>query len=145
MASQPVAKIKPKPKPDLATIGGLVLAVGGILGGLLLEGGSIRDVAQITAALIVLGGTLGAVMVTTPLPVLVRAAGKMKEIFFDSMPPLQSAIDDIIRFAAKARKHGLVSLEQDADRVPDEFLRKALNLAVDGTDSQVLRSMMEIE
>ena len=63
-------------RPDLATIGGLVLAVGGILTGLMMEGGKIRDVQQFTAALIVLGGTLGAVMVTTPLAVLLRAAGR---------------------------------------------------------------------
>jgi chemotaxis protein MotA len=70
-------------RPDLATIGGLVLAVGGIVGRLLLEGGRIRDVAQITAAVIVFGGTFGAVMVTTPYPVLVRAPRKLTLVFVD--------------------------------------------------------------
>jgi chemotaxis protein MotA len=145
MADKSSSVAKPRSRPDFATLGGLVLSFGGILGGLLLEGGNIRDVAQITAAMIVLGGTLGAVLVTTPLTVVMQAARKMKLLFFDSSPPLQAAIDDIIGFATKARKHGLVSLEQEADQVADPFLKKALNLAVDGTDLEAIRNMMEIE
>ena len=67
MASKPLPLAKPKSRPDFATLGGLVLSFGGILGGLLLEGGNIRDVAQITALMIVLGGTLGAVLVASVL------------------------------------------------------------------------------
>ena len=68
-------------KPDFASIGGIVLAVGGILAGLTLEGGSVRDVAQVTAAMIVLGGTLGAVMLTTPPHVLLGAFKKLPMVF----------------------------------------------------------------
>ena len=66
-ADEQSKKRPPGPKPDMATFAGLLLAIGGILGGLLLEGGKIEDISQMTAAMIVLGGTLGAVMVTTPL------------------------------------------------------------------------------
>ena len=52
---------------------------------------------------------------------------------------------EIIAYATKARKNGIVALEEEADAVPDRFLRKALNLAVDGTDLQELRKMMEID
>src|SRR5260370_41888691 len=68
-------------RPDFASIGGLIISIGGIFGGLLLEGGKIRDVAQITAALIVLGGTLGAVIGTTPLPGLVPARQELSIVF----------------------------------------------------------------
>lgn len=132
-------------RPDLATLGGLVLAIGGILAGLLMEGGKIKDVAQITAAMIVLGGTIGAVMVTTPLPVLLRAAKKMGTVFFFGSKPLAGTIDDIIGYAAQARKQGIVSLEQQAGAIADPFLRKALNLAVDGIDLSQIRSIMELE
>jgi chemotaxis protein MotA len=144
MAENPV-KLRPvqvRPivsRPDFATIGGLVMALGGILGGLLLEGGKVRDVAQITAAFIVFGGTCGAVMVTSPFPVLMGAIRKLNLVFVDRAPRPHEAIDEIIGFATKASKHGIVSLEQDADNVPDRFLRKALNLAVDGTDLDVIR------
>ena len=142
---RPVTLKPPVSRPDLATIGGLVLALGGIVGGLLLEGGKIRDVAQITAAVIVFGGTFGAVMVTTPYPVLVRGLRKLNLVFVDRAPRPGEAIEEIISFASKARRHGIVSLEQDADNVPDPFLRKALNLAVDGTDLDDIRRMMELE
>ncbi len=132
-------------KPDLATVGGLVLALGGILGGLILEGGKVQDVSQVTAAMIVLGGTIGAVMVTTPFPVLLSAIGKLGAVFMDRSHPPASRIDEIIGYAAKARKHGVVALEQDAETAADPFLRKALGLAVDGTDLQEIRKMMELE
>ncbi|MDQ2901470.1 MAG: flagellar motor protein [Acidobacteriota bacterium] len=138
-------KKKSAAKPDLATIGGLILAFGGILGGLVLEGGKIRDVAQITAAIIVMGGTLGAVMVTTPLDVLIRAAKKFRLVFMDTVAAPEAAIDDLILFATKARKSGIASLEGAADDIDDYYLRKAISLAVDGTDVQEIRKMMEIE
>jgi chemotaxis protein MotA len=132
-------------KPDLATIGGLVIAMAGIMGGLVIEGGRVSDVAQLTAAMIVLGGTLGAVMVTTPLAALLGALKGIKNVFFDDHIDPQAAIDEIIRYATKARKSSIISLEEDLDKIEDPFLRKALTLAVDGTDLQELRKMMELE
>ncbi len=145
MADSPSRAGKPRRKADLASIGGLILALGGILGGLVLEGGKIRDVAQITAAIIVLGGTLGAVMVTTPIDVLVGAAKKFALVFFDSVLAPEAVIEEIISFATKARKNGIASLESEAGDISDPFLRKAVNLAVDGTDVQEIRNMMELE
>src|ERR1700686_2033033 len=78
-AAAPKAAIR----PDYATLGGLALALAGILGGLLLEKGSIQDVAQGTAFMIVMGGTLGAVLVTTPFPIVLRAFKGLGSIFFE--------------------------------------------------------------
>ncbi len=132
-------------KLDFTTAGGLILALVGILGGLILEGGSIKDVAQITAAMIVLGGTIGAVLVTTPTAVLRRAAKKLSVVFFETAQSPEEVIEEIIQYATKARKGGIVSLEQDAHAVADPFLRKAINLAIDGMDLKDLRKMMELE
>ena len=132
-------------RPDFASLGGLVVGVGGILTGLLLEGGRIKDVSQFTAALIVFGGTLGAVMVTTPMSVLIRAAGKIGSVFFDRAHAPDGVIEEIIEYATQARKQGIVSLEQQAAAVQDPFLRKALNLAVDGIEMSQIRSIMEVE
>jgi chemotaxis protein MotA len=132
-------------KPDLATIGGIVAALGGILGGLVLEGGRVGDVGQITAAMIVLGGTFGAMMISMPLSTVVRAMKRFKDIFFDRTVSPHGAVEEIIGYASKARKGGIVSLESEADKIADPFLRKALNLAVDGTDIQELRKMMELQ
>jgi len=129
---------------DLASLAGLGVALGGIVGGLLLEGGKIGDVAQFTAGMIVLGGTVGAVMVSAPLATLKGAARGFMHVLFDRTPPAGVLLDELIGFATKARKNGLVSLEQEALSIQDPFLRKALNLAVDGTDTQDLRNMLEL-
>jgi chemotaxis protein MotA len=132
-------------RPDIATLCGLLLAVGGIVTGLMMDGGKIKDVAQVSAAIIVLGGTLGAVMVTTPMSVLLRAFKKLGGVFFDGSKPMAGTIEDIIGYAAQARKQGIVSLEQQAGAIADPFLRKALNLAVDGIDLNQIRGIMELE
>ena len=132
-------------RPDMATISGIALAMAGIIGGLILEKGSIQDVAQGTAAMIVLGGTFGAVLVTTPMATVVRAFRGLGAVFFDRGSDTTSVIETMIQFATKARKQGIVSLETDAASVTDPFLRKSLSLAVDGTDLTELRKMMEID
>ena len=136
---------KASSKPDIATIGGLALALAGILGGLMLDGGKLTDVAQVTALLIVLGGTIGAVMVTTPLPTLIRAAKCLGNVFFERKQSAHQVIDEIISYATKARKNSVISLENDLPNIADPFLRKAISLSVDGTDLQELRKMMELD
>jgi chemotaxis protein MotA len=130
---------------DFATILGIGLALAGIIGGLILEKGSINDVAQVSAAIIVLGGTFGAVLVTNPLPVVLRAFKGVGSVFFERAGAAPAIVDSLIQYATKARKNGIVSLEAEAAEISDPFLRKALNLAVDGTDLQELRKMMEVD
>jgi chemotaxis protein MotA len=132
-------------RPDIASLLGLAVALAGIIGGLLIEGGKIADINQPTAAMIVLGGTLGAVMLSTPLPVCLGAARRLATVFLEHAEPLAQVIDSIIGYATKARKSGVVSLEAEAEAIPDPFLKKALTLAVDGTDLQEIRRMMELE
>lgn len=130
---------------DLATIAGIVVALGAILGGLVLEGGKIADVAQVTAAMIVLGGTLGAVLVATPVKVLKGSLKRMMGVVKDPVPPIADVLEEVIEYATQARKMGLVSLEEAAGQVEDPFLRKGLMLAVDGCDLQEIRAMLELE
>ena len=132
-------------KPDFATLGGIVLAIGGVAGGLLLEGGRLQDIAQITSALIVFGGTIGAVMITTPLSVLIRAARQLGNVFFSRPESVSERIEDIVRFAIRARRTGIVSLEAEAALIEDPFLRKALELAVDGVEPAKIRDILEFE
>jgi chemotaxis protein MotA len=130
---------------DVSSFTGLVVALGAILGGLILEGGSIMDIAQVTGAIIVLGGTLGAVMVSTPTSVLIGAIKSLKFVFFQPRHAPEQMIEEIMNLATRARKNGIVSLEGDVDNIPDPFLRKALALGVDGTDLQDLHQMMTLE
>ena len=143
--AEPKAKSKTGSRPDLVSIGGLVVALGGILAGLIMDGGKMKDVQQFSAALIVIGGTLGAVMITTPMSVLLRAIGKFPAVFLEKSYTPASVVDEIIGYATQARKQGIVSLEQQADKIEDPFLKKALNLAIDGVEMNQLRSIMELE
>ncbi len=132
-------------RPDLSTILGFIVAIAGILGGLTLEGGTIADVRQPTAAMIVLGGTIGAVMIATPLNVVLSAARRLASVVLQKSHDANEIAEQIIGYATKARKNGIVSLEQEADGIADPFLRKALNLAIDGTDLQEIQKMMELD
>jgi chemotaxis protein MotA len=141
----PAKKARAGARPDLASLAGIAVALTGIIGGLLLEKGSVQDVAQGTAAMIVLGGTLGAVLVTNPLDTVLRAFRGLGDVFFERASSAHETIEALIQFATKARKNGIVSLETDAASIADPFLKKALNLAVDGTDLQELRKMMDTD
>ncbi len=83
-------------RPDFASIGGLIVAAAGIIGGLVLDGGNVSDIRQITAAIIVLGGTLGAVMVTSPMSSLIGAVKGLKHVFFEEVIDLDAAVDEIV-------------------------------------------------
>jgi chemotaxis protein MotA len=121
------------------------MALGGIVGGLLVEKGSLQDILQGTAAMIVLGGTFGAVLVTNSMPVVRRAIRGLAQVFFERVAPASATIEALIQYSTKARKNGIVSLEKEAAMIADPFLRKALSLAVDGTDLQEITKMMEVD
>jgi chemotaxis protein MotA len=130
---------------DKSSFAGLFIAVGGILLGLTLEGGKLVQILQPTAALIVFGGTLGAVMLQFPLRVVFAAFRRLGRVFFDRSADPQVLIAEIVKHAHKARKDGIVSLDSDLESVSDPFMRKSLMLAVDGTEPQEIRKLMELE
>ena len=130
---------------DKASWGGVVLGLGGIVGGLLLEGGSISQVVQPTAAMIVFGGTVGAVLLQFPLPVVLNAVGRLVHVFFQFNRDAGGMVQELVEYAKRARREGIVSLDAELDLIQDPFLRKALMLAVDGTEPQELRNMMELD
>jgi chemotaxis protein MotA len=130
---------------DKSSIGGIVLALGGILAGLLLEGGNLRQVLQPTAAMIVFGGTLGAVMLQFPLPVVMQAVHRLGSVFVSPQQNPQATVERLVRYAQKARREGIVSLDAELSQIEDPFLKKSLMLAVDGTEPQELRKIMELE
>ena len=144
-AKTPSATRKARGGADFGSIAGLVIAALGIVGGMTLEGGHLRDVAQLTAAMIVLGGTAGAVLVSMLFDTVRAALHRVKDVFFNRAPDMAGIIEQLIGYAAKARKTGLVSLEDEAYKIDDPFLKKALMLAVEhGIDLQEMRKMLEL-
>src|SRR5690348_4822891 len=130
---------------DIATIIGLVLGLGAVFGGAALEGLHMGALIQPTAAIIVLGGTAAATIVSFPLSTLLAAVKDLKKVFLPSKDDPEGVIKNIINYAAKARRNGLISLEQEAQTVKDSFTKKGISLVVDGIDPQKLRETMEIE
>jgi chemotaxis protein MotA len=130
---------------DKSSFGGVFIAIGGILLGLILEGGRLAQIIQPTAAIIVFGGTLGAVLLQFPLRVVIQAFRRLGQVFFDNSKNPLVLISEIVGFAHKARKQGMVSLDKDLPSIQDPFLKKSLTLAVDGTEPQEIRKMMELE
>ena len=130
---------------DLTSVLGVPIGVGFILLGQVLEGGSLQSILQLTAAVIVFGGTFGATLVSFSMKDVQRAVGSLREVFFDDEPPVEDTIGLITRMAHRARRDGIMSLEDDVERVQDPFLRRGLGLAVDGTNPNTLRAMLDAE
>ncbi|MDE1155201.1 MAG: flagellar motor protein [Acidobacteriaceae bacterium] len=130
---------------DIASIGGILLAIIGILAGMMIEGGSIAQITQPTAALIVCGGTAGAVLLQFPLNICIGAVKKAARIFFTDKQNSEAILRQLVEFANKARKTGIVSLDADLSTVKDPFLKQALMLAVDGTEPAEVRKIMQLD
>jgi len=127
------------------TLSGIGIAFTGIAAGLYLDHGQVGQMLQPTAALIVFGGTLGAVMVQFPFSVVLQAARQLKDVFGGVEDPAGRIIEDLVRYAARARRNGMISLEPELELIVDPFLKKSLTLAVDGTHVPELRKTMELE
>jgi chemotaxis protein MotA len=129
---------------DKGSIGGVILAIAGIVAGLLIEGGKISQILQPTAALIVFGGTMGAVLLQFPISTVTTAFRSLAQVFVAPQKENTELIHLLTSFANRARREGVVSLDSDLSRITDPFLRQALMLAVDGTEPAELRKIMRV-
>ncbi len=116
-----------------------------IIGGNILEGGHSSSLVQLTAFVIVAGGTLGAVMVQTPIDTFVRAMKIARWVVIPIKLKPEEAADKIVNWSNIARREGLLGLEAIAEEEPDQFARKGLQLLVDGSEPEVIRSTLEVE
>jgi chemotaxis protein MotA len=130
---------------DIATILGIVLALGSIAGGQALEGGHIGSILQLTAFIIVMGGTIGACCVQNPLPVLLKAVGALSLALAGPRQDNKGTIKLILDLANVSRKQGLLALEGKLKEIKDPFMRKGVQLIVDGTDPKAVHEILEIE
>jgi chemotaxis protein MotA len=130
---------------DRISIAGLLLGLIAILGGQLLEGGSVGSLVQPTALLIVIGGTMGAIMLQSPLPTFILA---MRMVKWAIVPPVADSdllIRQIEQWSTIARKEGLLALEAQIVSLKDPFSAKGLQLLVDGAEPDRLREVLEVE
>jgi chemotaxis protein MotA len=129
---------------DKGSIGGVLLAVVGIVAGLIMEGGNLGQILQPTAALIVFGGTLGAILLQFPLPTVLNSFKSLAHVFGAPRKENDEVLTMLLAFANKARRQGVVSLDADLKTIEDPFLKRSLMLAVDGTEPAELRKIMRV-
>ncbi|MGH9758530.1 MAG: flagellar motor protein [Candidatus Acidiferrales bacterium] len=130
---------------DKGSVIGVIVALGGILLGLVIEGGQLGQILQPTAALIVFGGTLGAILLQFPLTVVLAAFASLAQVFLHKQEDSLAVVQEMVEYAQKARKEGIVSLDSELGKIDEPFLKKSLMLAVDGTEPAELRTIMELE
>jgi len=136
----------PHEKPSLrqgSAFVGLLVGIFGLGAGLVLDGGNLRQILQPTAALIVFGGTLGAVLVQFPFSVVGRSLAMLRLVFLGTEDKAAQLIDELGHYAMQARKHGLLSLDSTLANIPDIFLRYCLTQAIDGARPDDLRKSIE--
>ncbi len=131
--------------PDYATFAGMAVASACIVAGIVLESGSIADLAQITAGLIVVGGTLGAVLISTTARRLLTALKRGRNAFFAEHWDNHAVTEQLLRFAWIARRGGMVAIEDHAAAIEDSFTRRAWLMAVDGVESNEIRRQLETD
>src|ERR1700678_1746288 len=129
---------------DKSSIGGVLVAVLGIVAGLLIEGGNLGQILQPTAALIVFGGTMGAVLLQFPLSTVIGAFRGLGAVFTEPKKNNDQVIRQLVSFANQARRLGVVSLDSELKEIDNPFLRQSLMLAVDGTEPNELRRIMRV-
>ncbi len=130
---------------DLATIVGLVVAFGALMVSVLLEGGELGAFINIPAGILVFGGTFGATLVSFPLAEMLRLPVVAKNAFFAKEMDRGEIINLMVGFAQKARREGILVLEEDASRVDNSLLKLGIQLAVDGTPQEMVREILEVE
>ena len=130
---------------DKISFVGLILGVSAILVGQILEGGHLGSLLQPTAFMIVMGGTIGAVMLQSPFHVFRNGIAMGKWVFMPQVPPFRRVIDQVIAWSHTARKEGLLALEDQALNIKDPFTARGLQLLVDGIEPDKLREVMEVE
>jgi len=130
---------------DFLSIIGILLAMLAILGGNWLEGGHVASLLNGPAMAIVLGGTVGAILLQTPIPIFVRAMRMSTSVFRPPRLPVEETIGKIVNWSQIARRDGLLGLENATQKETDRFIRKGIDLLVDGNEPEIIRTVLEVE
>lgn len=128
---------------DIFAILGTVIGLTFILSAQAMEGGNVTQLLQLTAAMIVCGGTAGAVIGSFPMSDLQNAASMIKDVIIPPKVNLDRLIVEIVGFAQKARKEGVIVLEKEAKTASDPLLTMGLETVADGADPSLVQGMME--
>ncbi|MBF0505332.1 MAG: flagellar motor protein [Nitrospirae bacterium] len=130
---------------DIAAFIGIFLGIGAIIGGNLTEGGNITHLVQLSAGIIVFGGTLGATLLSFSVRDILNAIKSLGMVFGRSSAAPGEVIEDILGLLVKARKMGLLTLESQVKTIDNAFLRKGLSLVIDGIPPAMIKEILSQE
>lgn len=130
---------------DLTTVLGLVVGIGALLLSVIIEGGHLTSLLSLPAAVMIAGGTIGATAIGFTVEELKTVPTLLRIAFTEEHHDVSSLIATLVSFAEKARREGLLALEDDLSTIEDKFLKKGMQLVIDGTDAELVRSIMETE
>ena len=130
---------------DFLSFIGIIIAFLAIIGGNWLEGGHIDSLINGPAMINVIGGTVGAILLQTPVPVFIHALRLIGRVFIPGRLDMQATIEKLVLWSNIARKEGLLGLESIAEEERDPFIRKGMQLLVDGSEPEALRDALEME
>ncbi len=130
---------------DIATIGGLIIGIGAVVVSFIMEGGNLNSIVQPPAMLIVIGGTIGATVITTSIGTISRVPSFLKLAFTSQPPNPMKTINRIVSLSEKARREGILGLEDDLKSIRNPFFRKGIQLLIDGTEGSVMKNILETE
>jgi len=132
-------------KMDVLSIFGIIVAFMAIVGGNFIEGGHLSSLLQFTAFIIVIGGTLGAVLLQSPLSIFMQAAKMGAWVFVPPSQKLEQQLEELVEWSRIARREGLLGLERIAEDLGVEFSRKGLQMVVDGSEPDSVRKILELD
>ena len=130
---------------DLATIIGLILAWGAVFAALMIEGGKPAELANLSAFILVIFGTAGATIISVSLEQILALPGVMRKAFFAHRTDMSAITKTVVDFARKARQEGVLALESECATLENKFLKKGMQLIIDGTPSELVREVLETE
>jgi len=130
---------------DILSITGIFVGIGAILLGIVLDGGDISSLVNVPALVIVFGGTFGATLLQFPPAVFVTSMKMFPRVLMPKEMDLSAQIDKIVYWSLLARKEGLLGLDNALPDEKDPFIKKALQLLVDGNDSDAIRDILDLD
>ncbi len=128
---------------NLLTVGGLLLAWGALIASLILDGGELHAFLKLSPAILVFGGTFGAASIGFSLQDLKGLPAKTRRAFFTPKFDYHKVIEALVGFATKSRRDGVLALEDSIEAIEDDFMKKGLQMLVDGVDMDRLRDTLE--
>jgi chemotaxis protein MotA len=130
---------------DFGTIIGLVIGLGAMLTGIILGGGNLGSLVDAPSIAVVIGGTIGATLLSFPIARVLKLHTVMMKVLFIKPTDPATVITDIVRFAEIARREGILALENHVEDMKDPFIVRGVKMAVDGTDPELIQQIMDTE